>query len=101
MDFTRNHISLATKSAFRNFHKNWLYGSLNVLGLSVAFTTLILVVSYLHQETTYESFHLNADRIYRPTYHVNAQSDYEAHFARIPVNYINELPKEIPEIEIE
>lgn len=99
MDFTRNHISLAIKSAFRNFHKNWLYGSLNVLGLSVAFTTLILVVSYLHQETTYESFHLNADRIYRPTYHINAQSDYEAHFARIPVNYINELPKEIPEIE--
>ncbi|MDX2442507.1 MAG: ABC transporter permease [Bacteroidales bacterium] len=99
MRYLRNHISIATKSAFRNFRKNWLYGSLNVLGLSVAFATLILVIAYLHQETNYESFHINAERIYRPTYHVNTQSDYEIHFARIPLNYINELPEEIPEIE--
>ncbi len=94
-----NHLSIATKSAFRNFRKNWQYSSLNILGLSIAFATLILVITYLHQETTYETFHENADRIYRPTYNFTAQSGFNAHFARIPSTYINELPHEIPEIE--
>jgi len=92
-------ILIATKSAIRNFQKNWLYGSLNILGLSIAFATLILVIAYLFQETSYESFHKNAHRIYRPTYNVTTQNGFNAHFARIPVNYINELPNHIPEIE--
>jgi len=93
------HFSIALKSAIRNFKKNWLYGSLNILGLAIAFATLILAIAYLHQETTYESFHQKADRIYRPTYSFTAQNGFNIHFARIPTDYINELPNEIPEIE--
>ena len=89
-------ILIATKSAIRNFQKNWLYGSLNILGLSIAFATLILVIAYLFQETNYESFHKNASRIYRPTYSFTAQNGFNNHFARVPVHYINELPKHIP-----
>jgi len=92
-------IFIATKSTIRNFQKNWLYGSLNILGLSIAFTTLILVLAYLFQETNYESFHKNASRIYRPTYSFTAQNGFNNHFARVPVHYINELPNHIPEIE--
>ncbi len=92
-------ILIATKSAIRNFQKNWLYGSLNVLGLAIAFATLILVIAYLFQETSYESFHKNANRIYRPTYNFTAENGFNVHFARIPVNYINNLPAELPEIE--
>lgn len=94
-----HHLFISAKSAFRHFQKNRLYGGLNILGLSIAMASLILVMIYLHQETTYESFYQNADRIYRPTYKFSRQGDYEVHFARIPVDYINELPEEIPEIE--
>lgn len=76
-----------------------MYGLLNILGLSIAFATLILVALYLYQETSYESFHENADRIFRPTHHITTQNDYEVHFARVPVDFINELSNEIPEIE--
>ncbi len=93
------HLNIAIKSALRNFQKNWLYGSLNIIGLSIAFATLILVFTYLNQETTYEVFHENANRIYRPTYSYTAQNGFNAHFARVPVNYINQLPAEMPEIE--
>jgi len=82
-------ILIATKSAIRNFQKNWLYGSLNILGLSIAFATLILITTYLFQETNYESFHKNVHRIYRPTYNYTAQNGFNNHFARVPVNYIN------------
>lgn len=92
-------ILIATKSAIRNFQKNWLYGSLNIMGLSIAFATLILVIAYLFQETSYESFHKNAHRIYRPTYNFTAENGFNNHFARVPVNYINQLPAELPEIE--
>lgn len=92
-------ILIATKSAIRNFQKNWLYGSLNILGLAITFATIILVTAYLFQETSYESFHKNAHRIYRPTYNFTAQNGFNNHFARVPVNYINNLPAELPEIE--
>ena len=90
---------VSVKTAIRNFRKNWQYGSINIIGLAIAFATLILVSSYIFQETTYESFNKNADRIFRPTYHVKTASDFEIHFARIPLDYINELPNDIPEIE--
>ena len=92
-------LSIAIKSTFRNFKKNWQYGSLNIIGLAIAFATIIVVATYWYQETTYESFHDKRDRIYRPTYHFNNQAGYEVQFARIPNNFINELPKDIPEIE--
>ena len=95
-----NQLSVAFKSALRNFLKNWRYGVINIIGLAIAYATLILVTVYLHQETSYESFYDNAARIYRPTYHYERpQNDFAVHWARIPVDYINELPEEIPEIE--
>ena len=99
MHQTLNQIKLAVKISWRLFRKNWIYGSLNLVGLVIAFSTLMFVIIYLHQETTYESFHQNANRIYRPTYHITTASDFEASWARIPVDYINLLPEEIPEIE--
>ena len=94
-----NQLSTAVKSSIRNFQKNRVYGSLNILGLAIAFTTLILASAYLFQETTYESFHSKADRIYRATYHFANQSGYDVEFARTPAAYINELPNYFPEID--
>ena len=94
-----NQILIACRSSFRHYLKNRTYGSINLLGLATAFATLILVSSYVYQESNYEDFHHQADRIYRPTHLIQGQNDFEMHFARVPVNYINELPDEIPEIE--
>lgn len=91
--------NISLKSTYRYFLNNWFYGSINILGLSIAFSTVILVVFYLYQETSYENCHQNADRIFRPTYHIQAQGDFKVHFARIPIDFINKLPEDIPEIE--
>lgn len=87
------------KIAFRNFKKNLVYASLNILGLAIGFTAFIVILAYLHYETSYESFHAKAERIYRPTYHYQSGDEYEVQWARIPVDYINELPQEMPEVE--
>ena len=94
-----NQIKVALRSAWRNFKKNVGYGSLNIIGLSFAFACVILLGSYVHQERNFDAFHENADRIYRPTHQIKGENDFELHFARVPVNFINELPYEMPEIE--
>ncbi len=87
------------KVTLRNFSRNRLYASMNILGLGIAFSACILIAIYLYYETSFENFHARADRIFRPTYHFSSGGDYDVHWARVPVDYINELPNELPEIE--
>ena len=85
--------------ALRQFRKNYLYATLNVLGLTIGFAAFIIIAIYLHYETSYEGFHSQAEHIYRPTYRYQSEGDYQVHWARVPVDYINELPNDMPEVE--
>lgn len=83
----------------RNFTRNTLYAAINTFGLALGYAAFILIAIFLHYETSFEYFHKKANRIYRPTYHYDSGNGFNAHWARIPVDYINELPNEIPEVE--
>lgn len=83
----------------RSFKRNKVYTTLNLLGLAVGFTVFIMALSYIYFETHFESFHKNSQRIYRATYQYAPQDDYQTHWARVPFDYINELPNEIQGIE--
>lgn len=87
------------KIVARNFYRNRSYAILNLLGLAVGFTVFILAAAYVYFETHFESFHHRADRIYRATYRYTPPGDYQTHWARIPFDYINELPKEVPGVK--
>ena len=87
------------KITLRNFRKNYRYASLNILGLAIGFAACILIALYLRYETSYENFHTNAERIYRATYRFQSEGDFRVHWARVPVDYVNELPHDLPEIE--
>ena len=87
------------KTAFRNYRKNKLYASLNIIGLAIGYAAVILIAIYVHFETSYENFHSKADRIFRPTYHFNNGAGFDVHWARVHHDYINQLPDEFPEVE--
>jgi len=53
------------KAAFRKFRRNLTFSTINVLGLSVALSVCLLVISFTNNQASYDSFHTNADRIYR------------------------------------
>lgn len=93
-----NYLIIAFKSAWRNLKKNFIYNLLNITGLAISFATLILIFLYLFHENNFENFHENRERIYRPTYQTST-ADFSVHWARVPVDYINQLPAEIPGIE--
>lgn len=93
-DMIKNYLKTITRSFFK--HK-W-YASLNLVGLTLAFISVILIGIYLHHETNYENFHQKSDRIYRMTYFNKQGNSFKNHWARVPGNWINDLPEEVPEV---
>ncbi|SHL72018.1 duplicated orphan permease [Chitinophaga jiangningensis] len=53
------------KIAWRNLLKNKTYGLLNVLGLSLSIGAAILIITMVKFHLAFDTFHHNADRIYR------------------------------------
>ncbi|PZX51338.1 ABC transporter permease [Algoriphagus chordae] len=53
------------KIVFRNAQKNPLYVFINILGLAIGMTVSILIFLFVQHEMSYDSYHANADNIYR------------------------------------
>lgn len=61
----RNYIT----TAIRNFSKNRFYLFVNILGLSIGISCCLVVYSILKHELTFDSWHPNADRLFRVVEH--------------------------------
>lgn len=53
------------KIAYRNLIKHKSYSLINIFGLSLGITCCILILAYIGYELSYDSYHKNADSIYR------------------------------------
>lgn len=92
-------LSNNLKIIARNFRKNKTYSFLNLLGLTTGFTVFIFAALYVYFETHYEQFNTHADRIYRATHRYAPPGSEATQWARIPTDYINELPADFPAIK--
>jgi putative ABC transport system permease protein len=86
------------KIAFRNLWRHKIFSSINIMGLAVGMTACFLIFLYVRFELSYDSFHKNADRIYRivadiktPTEVINTDRPAWA----VPPN----VKEEFPEVE--
>lgn len=52
-------------TAIRNIYKQKAYSLINLLGLTIGITSAIIIVLYIQYELSYDTFHPDADRIYR------------------------------------
>jgi putative ABC transport system permease protein len=59
MDMIRHNTTLA----LRNFRKNKTHTTINVLGMAIAITSILLIALYVQHELTYDRFHRHLDRI--------------------------------------
>jgi putative ABC transport system permease protein len=94
-----NLVSSNLKIVIRNFNKNKTYTFLNLLGLAIGFTVFIFAALYVHFETHYEQFNSNADRIYRATHRYAPPGGEPTQWARVPTDYINELPTDFSAVK--
>ncbi|MEZ4825133.1 MAG: FtsX-like permease family protein [Bacteroidia bacterium] len=87
------------KVALRHARRHQVYALLNLAGLIFAFAAFGLILIYLQYETGFDGFHAKADRIFRVT-HRNVYDDgSEVEWARTYADFVNELPRQIPEVE--
>ena len=53
------------KIAIRNLFKNKGYSFINILGLAIGITCCVLILLFVQDEISFDSFHTKADRLYR------------------------------------
>jgi putative ABC transport system permease protein len=86
------------KITYRNFRRQKLYTVINLAGLAVGIACFILIMTYLHHETGYDSFHDNSGRTYRLTMN-GTLSRQDFNLATSNGAIAPDLMKELPEIE--
>jgi putative ABC transport system permease protein len=52
------------KTLLRNMQKNKLHTAINVIGMAVAFTCSILLLLYVYQQFSFDTFHVNKDNLF-------------------------------------
>ena len=85
------------KVAFRNLLKHKTYSLLNIFGLAIGFACCILIAMYVGDELSYDSFHKNADRIFRVV--LSYQKDGVKHWCSTPAPLKTALQTEYPELQ--
>ncbi|UII22164.1 ABC transporter permease [Fulvivirga ligni] len=90
----KNHL----KIALRNLAKYRFYSVVNILGLSVGLACCLIIALFVSSELSYDSHHVNKDRIYRLSRYVNF-AEQEFHYPVLPAPLGPALMEELPEVE--
>jgi putative ABC transport system permease protein len=86
------------KVAFRILMRDKVHTLVNISGLAIGLAFSIIIFLYVHQETSYDRFHHNANRIYRIGI-TGKVSDNRFNHAVTPAPLAKTLIREIPGVE--
>jgi putative ABC transport system permease protein len=85
--------------AFRNLWRHKGFSLVNIVGLTVGMTAFFLVFLYVSFELSYDSFHSNADQIYRIVADVKSPSGIE-HSNTPPSPTVKNMAQYLPEVQL-
>ncbi|CAN5386606.1 ABC transporter permease [soil metagenome] len=88
------------KIALRNLLKNPVYSFINIVGLAVGIACCLLIMLYVQNEWSYDSFHTNSDQLYRAWVHEDYGDDEIYFKSTSPVILAQTLENNIPEVEM-
>ncbi len=92
----KNYLLLFT----RNLQRQKLFSLINLLGLTVSVASTLLIYLYISSEFSYDSFHKNADRIYRVNQTFIWGEDDNRQFSSTGPGVAIALKEELPEMEL-
>lgn len=84
-------------TAFRSIKKNLSFSLINISGLSIGLTLVIVLLVWLQFEFSFDKFHENADRIFRVVVEFEREKTSD-NFAHTPAPLGEALKKDIPEV---
>ncbi len=82
-------------TTLRNFRQRKFYTLINVLGLAIGLASSLLIAWYVIDELSYDSFHSDADRVFR----VSTYGGEYYHLATTPPPLYEAIKNDIPEVE--
>ncbi|MGH2646346.1 MAG: ABC transporter permease [Ginsengibacter sp.] len=86
------------KVAFRNLFRNKAFSILNIAGLTIGMASAILILLWVQNETSYDRFHKNGDRLYE-VYSNDVIDNSVRSLTATPEIMAPVLTKDVPEIE--
>jgi putative ABC transport system permease protein len=90
---------MTLKLIIRNINKRPFLNLIKVIGLGLALSSILIMVSFLKNELTYDTFHKKSGRLYRLTLTSTGFFDGK-HFARVyNTGFIPKMAEYFPEIE--
>jgi len=84
------------KIAFRNIRRQKGYAFINISGLAIGMAACVLILLWVRDETSFDAYHENADRIYRVTVDANLGAHMRAPVAPTPAGPA--MVREYPEV---
>lgn len=82
------------KIAIRHLVRNKILTLIHLLGLTIAITCALLIITYVKHESSFDRFHKNQSELYRVVYTLNSQN-YAAH---TPIPLLPLIKANIPEV---
>lgn len=86
------------KVLLRNFKRQPGYSFINISGLAIGMACCFIIFLYVQDETSYDTFHEKADRIYRVD-QTNMWNNFDGKFSSTGPGIARILQDELPEIE--
>ncbi len=86
------------KLAFRNIHRYKGYSLINIFGLAIGMSSVLLIFLYVADEISYDRFHKNARQIYRIGQYGNI-GDMEFNGTTTPAPLANALMNDFEEVK--
>ena len=79
------------QSAFKNIKKRKGYSFINILGLGVGIASCILIFLWVHNQLSYDQFHINKDSLYSVNFSNGSEATPPAMADYLKQNYANIL----------
>jgi ABC-type antimicrobial peptide transport system permease subunit len=86
------------KVAFRNLWKNRGFSLINISGLAIGMASAMLIFLWIHDEVSYEKFHVKKDRIYEAWNRASFSGELHC-WNNTPKIMAGALQRDIPEVE--
>jgi putative ABC transport system permease protein len=86
------------KIALRNFQRHKGYSFINIAGFAIGMAVCLLILIYVRQEQSYDTYHQDGDRVYRIVQDIRTQTSNRV-FAMISPMVAPTLKADYPQVE--